>query len=342
MMLRKEGDDTAKPEESSIPSSGPARWKSSASAAGERLDVYIARVFETSRNQVARWISEGRVTVANREAKPGLKLDGEEWISCEPKVVSQEGRVDPEEGDLRVIYEAEDLVVLDKPPDLVMHPGAGRPAGTLANRLLAAYPEMASVGGAGRPGIVHRLDRGTSGVVVTARTAEAYLALTEAFATRRVGKTYLAIAFGAPKEAEGTISAPIGRHALRRKEMAVASQGRPAETVFRALASHSGLTLFELRPVTGRTHQIRVHLKHAGHPIVGDPVYGEARWKDLARIVQTAARDFPRPALHAWKLALPESVNGTAREFSAPLPDDMRELWLECTGTDLPAAVCAD
>lgn len=315
---------------------GPTRWKASSTAAGERLDVYLARVFETSRSRAARWIEAGRVTVGKRPPKAGLKLEGGEWLSCEPEQVSQEGRVEPEEGPLDVLHEDEALVVLDKPAELVVHPGAGRPAGTLANRLLATYPEMSEVGGPGRPGIVHRLDLGTSGVLVAARTGAAHRTLTEAFAQRQVTKTYLAIGHGRPKEDAGSITAAIARNPRNRKEMAVAPGGRPAETGYRALAHSNGLTFFELSPLTGRTHQIRVHLKWAGHPIVGDPVYGEARWKELPRPVQPLVRDFPRTALHAWRLAFDHPVSGEACSFTAPLPVDLSDLWTGATGSALP------
>jgi 23S rRNA pseudouridine1911/1915/1917 synthase len=195
---------------------------------------------------------------------------------------------------------------------------------------------MAGVGGAGRPGIVHRLDQGTSGVMVVARTAPAYLRLSRAFAQREVEKRYLAIAYGAPAPAAGTIEAPIGRHPLRRKEMAVIPGGRPARTGYRTLVARAGISLVELDLGTGRTHQIRVHLKHLGHPLVGDPVYGEARWRGLPRPVQAPLRDFPRPALHAWRLRFPHPVTARPVEAEAPVPEDLRDLWERVTGEAFP------
>ncbi len=314
----------------------PDRWKSSPAAAGSRLDVYLGKIYKTTRSQVARWIQEGRVVVADKRAKPGLKLDGGEWISCDPRTPGQDGRVEPEDGPLTVLFEDEHLVVLDKPAQIAVHPGAGRLAGTLANRLLGAYPEMESVGGPGRPGIVHRLDIGTSGVMVAARTAAAHLALSNAFAERRVEKRYLAIAYGAPSEAEGNIVAPIARHPQKRKEMTVLLTGRPAETGYRVLRAEGGLSFFLLTPTTGRTHQIRVHLKHIGHPIVGDSVYGEARWKGLPKTRQAPAKDFERSALHAWKLTFPHPVSGEPSAFEAAVPEDMLDLWTRATGTEPP------
>ena len=314
----------------------PDRWKSSALAAGERLDVYLSKVYKTSRNQAAGWIQSGLVVVADKTAKPGLRLNGGEWMSCDPRAPSQEGRVEPEPGALDVLFEDEHIVVLYKPAEMAVHPGAGRSSGTLANRLLAAYPEMAEVGGPGRPGIVHRLDMGTSGVLVTARTRDAHQHLAEAFAKRRVSKKYLAIVFGTPAETEGTITAPIARHPQRRKEMTVLLTGRVAETSYRVLAATARLSFLELSPVTGRTHQIRVHLKHIGHPIVGDPVYGEARWRDLERVRRKPLQEFDRAALHAWRLEFYHPASGELCRFEAPLANDMVELWRTSTDTNVP------
>ena len=305
-------------------------WTVGPGDAGERLDRHVAARLDTPRNQVQRWIQDGLVRVAGREAKASYPVAPGDVIECSPPAPSDD-RVQPEEGDLRVLYEDADLAVLDKPAGLTVHPGAGRTTGTLAHHLLARYPEMAGVGGPGRPGIVHRLDQGTSGVIVVARTAAAYHRLARAFAAREVDKRYLAIAYGEPKPSAGMIDAPIGRHATRRKEMTVRSDGRPARTGYRTLAARAGIALVELDLATGRTHQIRVHLKHLGHPLVGDPVYGEARWKALPKPAQPVLRDFPRPALHAWRLGF------EGREFEAPVPADLRELWEGATGTAWPA-----
>ena len=263
--------------------SGPNRWRVLPQAAGQRLDAYLAAVYATSRNQVARWIRAGRVSVGMRVAKPSLKLEGGEWISCEPVPVSQEGVIEPEEGELCLLHVDESLIVVDKAADIVVHPGAGRRSGTLAHRLLARFPEIAEVGGSGRPGIVHRLDKGTSGIMIVARTKESYRQLSAAFADRLVEKTYLAMAYGQPKSEQGIIDASLARHPHRRTEMTVSARGRPARTRYKVLATTAGISLFELDLDTGRTHQIRVHLKHLGHPIVGDPTYGEARWKSLPK-----------------------------------------------------------
>jgi 23S rRNA pseudouridine1911/1915/1917 synthase len=311
-------------------------WTAGPGDAGERLDRHVAARLDAPRNQVQRWIRDGHVRVAGREEKPSYPVAEGDRIDCDPPA-PKDDRVAPEEGDLRVLYEDADLVALDKPAGLTVHPGAGRTTGTLAHFLLARYPEMAGVGGEGRPGIVHRLDQGTSGVLVVARTAAAYHRLARAFAAREVDKRYLAVVYGEPSE--GIVDEPIGRHPVRRKEMTVRADGRPSRTGYRTLAARAGISLVELRLETGRTHQIRVHLKHIGHPLVGDPIYGEARWKGLPKAVQPRLRDFPRPALHAWKLALAHPIDGRRLEFEAPVPADLRDLWEGVTGSaGLPAA----
>ena len=171
----------------------------------------MAAHLDAPRNQVQRWIEEGLVRIDGRVAKPSTVLAAGDPVECVPPEPKEE-RVQPEEGELAVLFEDPDLVVLDKPAGLTVHPGAGRSSGTLAHRLLARYPEMAGVGGPGRPGIVHRLDQGTSGVLVVARTAGAYARLSRAFASREVSKRYLAVAYGTPSPADGAIEAPIGRH----------------------------------------------------------------------------------------------------------------------------------
>jgi len=312
---------------------GLDRWKSSAAAAGKRLDAYLARIYSKPRNQVLKWILDSRVEVDGAVAKPAHKLRGGEWITCRPVLPTQAGILAAESGPLDVLFEDEHIVVVDKPSNLIVHPGAGRETGTLAHRLLHRFPEMDSVGGPGRPGIVHRLDRGTSGVMVVARQPEAYEKLSRAFAKRAVEKTYLAVVYGPLALKAGSVDSPIGRHPNRRKEMHVAANGRPAETAYQVVeATADGLTLVEVRPKTGRTHQIRVHLKHLGHPIVGDPVYGEARWKGLRRPLQGPLKRFPRPALHAWRLAFAHPLTGERSEFEAHVGKDIAELWRELGG----------
>ncbi len=303
-------------------------------AAGERLDRHVAAHLDRPRNQVRRWIETGSVRLNGAAAKPSAPLSPGDRIDCAPPALADD-RIHPEDAPLAVLHEDPHLLVLDKPPGLTVHPGAGRPTGTLAHRLLARYPEMAGVGGPGRPGIVHRLDKDTSGLLVVARTPAAYDRLSRAFAARGIEKRYLAVVYGAPSPPAGRIEAPIGRHPQRRKEMTVRPTGRPAATAYRTLAGTAGISLLELALETGRTHQIRVHLKHRGHPLVGDPVYGEARWKSLPAGVRSVLQRFPRPALHAWRLAFSHPVTDAPLAFESPVPEDLRTLWQAATGTSL-------
>ncbi|NIA01591.1 MAG: RluA family pseudouridine synthase [Bacteroidia bacterium] len=305
-------------------------------ASGVRLDSFLAQQLDLPRNQIQQWIRAGQVQVDSATAKASYSLSAGERVDFTPLVRQLDEGMEPEAGDLDILHEDADLVVLNKPSELAVHPGAGRPTGTLAHRLLLHYPETAEVGGRGRPGIVHRLDKDTTGVLVVARTDRAYQALTSAFAERRVRKLYLAMVFGRPKETRGEIELPIGRHPSRRKEMTVRPGGRPARTDYELLSSENGISLLEVDLATGRTHQIRVHLKALGHPLIGDPIYGEARWKGLAREVRRPLQDFSRPALHAWRLQLAHPVSGQPLRFEAPIPTDLKGLWQDVTGRELP------
>jgi 23S rRNA pseudouridine1911/1915/1917 synthase len=314
------------------------RLRVPAEAAGERLDRFLAQRLDLPRNQLQRWIHEGSVRIDGDPAKASHRLSADEEIEWDPPAPPTEDRLSPEHGDLAVLYEDDSLIAIDKPPGLTVHPGAGRSTGTLAHRLLARYPEIAGVGGPGRPGIVHRLDRGTSGVMVIARTPAAYQRLSRAFAAREVDKRYLAVCHGvvlAPHE----IDAPIGRHPTRRQEMAVRAGGRPARSRIRPLAAAAAASLVEVELLTGRTHQVRVHLKTLNHPLVGDPVYGEARWKAATGSARAALRDFPRPALHAWRLAFTHPAEDRRVELESPPPDDLRALWRALAGQDVAAVV---
>ncbi|HEX6199085.1 MAG TPA: RluA family pseudouridine synthase [Thermoanaerobaculia bacterium] len=315
------------------------RLRVPAEAAGERLDRHLAARLDEPRSQVQRWIRDGRVLLDGRPTKPAAVLAGGEELAVAPPPPPASG-LEPEEGDLTVLHQDEALIVVDKPAGLTVHPGAGRPTGTLVHRLLARFPELEGVGGPGRPGIVHRLDKDTSGVLVVARTPAAYRALQRAFSERGVDKRYLALVYGAPEPPQGEIDTAIGRHPEERKRMTVrpsaAAGARPALTRYRTLAAAAGVALLEIDLATGRTHQIRVHLKSVHHPIVGDPVYGEARWKGLPAPAQAPLRAFPRPALHAWRLAFAHPDTGARAAFEAPPPRDVRELWEEVTGTAFP------
>jgi 23S rRNA pseudouridine1911/1915/1917 synthase len=300
-----------------------------------RLDRFLADHLGLPRNQIQQWIRADRVQIDGKPAKGSHQLAAGEVLAWQPLVRDNAAEMTPEPGALAVLHEDELIVVLDKPAGLAVHPGAGRAAGTLAHRLIAHYPEVTEVGGPGRPGIVHRLDKDTSGIMVVARTPAAYQQLSAAFAERRIDKQYLAIVYGRPKMKAGSITKPIARHPQRRKEMSVVEGGRPATTGYRVVEEAEGISLLEIELATGRTHQIRVHLKDLGHPLVGDPIYGEARWKALPKGVQKPLRDFPRPALHAWKLGFEHPASGEAVSFEASVPADIVGLWVEVTGRNL-------
>jgi len=317
-------------------SAGGGRQRVPAAWAGERLDRSLAAHLGLPRNRVQAWVRAGRVLLDGLPAgKSGQLLRAGQELAWEaPAPV--EDRLVAEPGELVLLYEDRDLLALDKPAGLVVHPGAGRRTGTLVHRLLARFPELAGVGGPGRPGIVHRLDQGTSGVLVVARNAGTYHRLVRLFAQRRIDKRYLAIVWGAPARARGEIEAPVGRHPRERKRMAVVASGRPARTGWRVLAAAGPVALVELRLWTGRTHQIRVHLRHLGHPLVGDPVYGEARWRNLRGPAAAALASFPRPALHAWRLAFEHPADERPLRLEAAVPADLVDLWRAATGLVLP------
>lgn len=302
--------------------------------AGERLDRHLAARLDLPRNRVQRWIREGHVSVDGAPARPSHPVAAGDVIHCRVPPAA-ETELAPEPGELSVLYEDADLVALDKPAGLTVHPGAGRRTGTLVHRLLEHYPDLAAVGSPERPGIVHRLDKDTSGVLLVARSDGAYRALSRAFAERRIEKRYLGIVWGDPGPDERLLDFPVGRHPTRRKEMTVRPDGRPAHSRLRRLATAGPVSLVEVELETGRTHQIRVHLKHARHPLVGDPVYGEARWKEAPRDLQRVLREFPRPALHAWRLGLQHPTTGEPLELSAPPAADLATLWSTIAGSPL-------
>lgn len=299
----------------------------SAELAGLRLDQAAAQLFPSySRGRLQKWIRSGELTVDGRGEKPTYRITGIETLRLDA-IAEREGEVLPQAIPLKIIHADPDLVVVDKPAGLVVHPAAGNPDGTLQNGLLNFDPELAAVP---RSGIVHRLDKDTSGVMVVARSLRAHASLVRQLQSREMGRVYLAVVSG-ELIAGGTVDRPIGRHPRDRKRMAVVASGKPAVSHYRVLERFTGYTCLEVSLDTGRTHQIRVHMAHLGHPLVGDPVYGRksgSRGAAPAAIV-AAVRSFPRQALHARLLRLVHPASGKPVSYEAPPPADIGEL-LDC------------
>jgi 23S rRNA pseudouridine1911/1915/1917 synthase len=280
-----------------------------------RLDQYLAGVLEGhSRSQVQRLIAQGHVRLNDGPARPGSRLragDRLDWVLPSPEPT----RLAAEAMDLRVLYEDDDLVVIDKPAGLVVHPGPGHPSGTLVHGLLGRGPGWSTIGGTERPGIVHRLDRDTSGLMVVARNDEAHRELARQLQQRIITRRYRAIVTGEMADPAARIEAPIGRDPKNRQRMAVVAGGREAVTEFRRLALAGGHSLLEVTLGTGRTHQIRVHLAYIHHPVLGDPLYGH-RSPIIAR-----------PALHAEALTLRHPRTGKSMTWQTAPPDDFESAW---------------
>jgi len=287
---------------------------------GERLDRVVAMLDGCSRSVAATLIAEGQVQVdGNVVTQRSLRVAAGTRVTFAPTEAEEVTLdADPDVG-FEVVYDDDDIIVVDKPAGLIVHPGAGRPDKTLVNGLVARFPDIADVGQPGRPGIVHRLDGETSGLLVVARTGQAYDALTAAMARHDVERVYAAVVSGVVADDRGIIDAPIGRSTQRRTRMAVISDGREARTHYEVrsrtyetpAASHLRCQL-----ETGRTHQIRVHLSAIGHPVLGDPTYGD----------RTSRAGFSRVALHAEQLGFVHPVSGKSVQFEAPMPADFAAL----------------
>ncbi|WP_298271179.1 RluA family pseudouridine synthase [Geobacter sp.] len=295
----------------------------------ERLDQFVARsVAGLTRSAARRLIEEGRVAVAGEVAKASLKLKGGERVTVEvppPVAATPAG----EEIPLDILYEDGDVVVVNKPAGMVVHPAAGNPSGTLVNALIAHCTDLSGVGGELRPGIVHRIDKDTSGVLVVAKNDRAHEGLSRQFRDHTVKRVYLALAFGTFRQDKGRIEGAIGRHPVDRKRMSgKARRGKHAVTHWKVLGRYPGMTLVQLRLETGRTHQIRVHLAEAGHPLVGDEVYGAGgRANDLRDPrLRALVRQLGRQALHAKTLGFLHPASGEYLEFDTAPPEDMMRI----------------
>jgi 23S rRNA pseudouridine1911/1915/1917 synthase len=286
-----------------------------ADCAGLRLDQALARLLpDFSRSRLARWAREQQVTLDGSVAPPRQKVWGGERINIAPAVAAPEPAPLAEAIPLAVAFEDDTLLVVDKPPGLVVHPGSGNPRGTLLNALLAHAPQLARLP---RAGIVHRLDKDTSGLLVVAKTLAAHADLVRQLQARTVSRIYLALVHGRVTH-PGRVEAPVGRHPTQRTRMAVVARGKPAVTHYEVSEALGAATLLRCRLESGRTHQIRVHLHSIGYPLVGDPVYGARRPGSVPA--------FKRQALHAERLALTHPATRRLVSWRAALPSDMRRL----------------
>jgi 23S rRNA pseudouridine1911/1915/1917 synthase len=281
---------------------------------GLRFDQALARVFpQYSRNRLQAWLKSGHITLDGRRAEARRPVIGGERIVLEPPPVPDAAVPRAQRMPLKIVHEDADIIVIDKPAGLVVHPGAGQPDRTLLNALLAHAPRLAGVP---RAGIVHRLDKDTSGLLVVAKTVQAQADLARQLAERSMRRIYLAVVQGDPP-ASGVIDAAIGRDVRARVRMAVSRRGKPARTFYRVVERFGHAALIECRLETGRTHQIRVHLQHIRHPLVGDTVYRRGTRRGMP---------FPRQALHAGELTLTHPRTKKVMTWRAPLPRDMKRL----------------
>jgi 23S rRNA pseudouridine1911/1915/1917 synthase len=289
--------------------------------AGWRLDQAAAELFaDFSRERLKTWIKEGALTLDGHAAKPKDKVYGGEALALAAELES-DTRFEPQDMPLTVVYEDDEVLVIDKPPGLVVHPAAGNPDGTLLNGLLHYCPSLAAIP---RAGIVHRLDKDTSGLMVVAKTLAAQTSLVEQLQAHSVSRIYDAVVVGVMMSG-GTVDAPIGRHPRDRKRQAINASGKPAVTHYRVLERFRAHTHVRCRLETGRTHQIRVHLSHLHYPLIGDPVYG-GRLKlprGAGETLKEVLREFPRQALHARQLAFVHPGSGETVQVRSPLPDDL-------------------
>jgi len=330
-------------------------------SAGIRLDLFLTRCLPDivkgdgfSRSGIQRLIAEGQITLNGKPAKASARLKTNDVVSIKT-LPPKKSTLVAEPIPLNVIYEDDDCIVINKTPGIVVHPAGGRTTGTLVNAILHHCPNLQGIGGESRPGIVHRLDKDTSGVMIIAKAMPAFQQLARLFKERRVKKEYLALIVGKPKEEHGIVNRPIGRHRSDRKRMSsIHALGRKREAVtewqveksfwrINEAGESSCFTLLRLKPRTGRTHQIRVHLADLGYPLVGDRLYGRRRPRVAVKNAKLSAVDLlPRHALHAERLGIFHPQTGASMEFYAPLAEDMASLLsvleeenLDCERTEI-------
>jgi 23S rRNA pseudouridine1911/1915/1917 synthase len=296
---------------------------------GYRLDAYLALCLpDFSRAQLQKLIKDGHVASTRQVTQPAYKVKLGEVFTIIPPALAPLDIV-AEDIPLSILFEDEYLLVIDKPSGLSVHPGAGRHSGTLVNALMHHSQNLSQVGGLERPGIVHRLDKDTTGLLVVAKTDKVHASLGKQFENRSVTKIYMALCYGVPRHKEGTIEGNIGRHPTDRQRMAVlTSGGRPAKTAYEVVETYGDcLSLLKVKLFTGRTHQIRVHLSHLGHPLVGDQTYGKPRsLKGLNPAQAEALKNFGRQALHAHVLGFTHPQTSQRHTFTSPIPADFQQL----------------
>ena len=285
--------------------------------AGVRLDAFLSADGALTRSQAARLIAEGRVRVNGKPAAKSARLSGGETVTVDVPQL-RETALPPQDIPLDVVYEDDDVIVVNKPTGLVVHPAPGHPDGTLVNALLHHCGDsLSGIGGEKRPGIVHRIDRDTSGLIIAAKNDAAHLALSAQLKDHSLSRTYECLVTGNMKQDSGTVDAPIGRSSADRKKMAVVPTGRRAVTHWEVVARYPGVTHLRCRLETGRTHQIRVHMAYIGHPLLGDALYGG----DASLLA--------RPALHSAVADLTQPVTGHPLHITAPVPEDLRAFGFE-------------
>ncbi len=295
--------------------------------AGARLDAYLASQIENwSRARLQRLIESEDVVVNGKAVKPSYKVAANDEIDIE-FTSSTLANFSPENIPLEIVFEDDDIVVVNKPAGLVVHPAAGTPSGTLANALAYHFEKLSTHAGAIRPGIVHRLDKDTSGLLVVAKTEAGHENLADQFRAREISKNYVALVYGVVKQESGRIEQPIARDPRNRTRMAVVAGGRGALSLYRVKRSYESFTLLDVDLKTGRTHQIRVHLSWLKHPVVGDELYSGGRENNIADVkLRARIRKLKRQFLHAEELGFSHPRTGEAMRFNAPLPSELTGL----------------